>query len=70
MSLIVISRLRNLARRLDVPGDTLRRGAAAAARQDRRARDPFRRGHRADLGGHDERDERLTAECALDRQTR
>ena len=43
VSLIVISRLRNLARRLAVPGEQVRRGAPPAARQDRRARDPFHR---------------------------
>ena len=49
VSLIVISRLRNLARRLAVPIEQLRRGAAPAARQDRRARDPFHR-HRPRSG--------------------
>ena len=46
VTLIVISRLRNLARRLMVPGDKYGAARRAAARQDRRARDSFHR-HRA-----------------------
>ena len=43
VALIVISRLRNLARRLTVPGENYAGAAPAAARQDRQARHPFHR---------------------------
>ena len=49
VSLVVISRLQESRARAAGAGRALRRGAPAAARQDRRARDPFRR-HRTRPG--------------------
>ncbi len=56
MTLIVISRLRNLARRLTVPGDNY--GAARRLLRDKIGEHEIHfTGTGLDLGGHDERDD-------------
>ena len=54
VTLIVISRLRNLARRLQVPGDKY--GAARRLLRDKIGQHQINPDLRLDLGGHDERD--------------